>query len=188
MRRSLSPPAGLLLNETLESTATQHILAALTPGHTYNISLAAEAGGLRSPAYLEEQTCEEGGGRSDWSGGKSSGRKFHSDASICRTAAPAAAANITCRPDGAALLVSWRRPDGDLDSVVVSVSGNDTSLWTATVAPDATNVSLGQLTPGTAYLVLVQSRSGRLTNQSEASIRTGGFFSLPPLVSLDVFH
>lgn len=69
--------------------------------------------------------------------------------------------------------MSWRRPDGDLDAVVVSVLGNDTSRWTATLAPDATNVSLGQLTPGTAYLVSVQSRSGRLTNQSEVPIRTG---------------
>lgn len=72
--------------------------------------------------------------------------------------------------------MSWRRPDGDLDAVVVNVSGNDTSRWTATLAPDATNVSMGQLIPGAAYLVSVQSRSGRLTNQSEASIRTGVFF------------
>lgn len=112
-------------------------------------------------------------------GGQTGGgrdRSRHSDVSICCSAAPAAAANITSRPDGAALQVSWRRPDGDLDAVVVSVLANGTSRWTATLAPDATNVSLGQLTPGTAYLVSVQSRSGRLTNQSEVSIRTGGFF------------
>lgn len=99
-----------------------------------------------------------------------------SDVFFCYSAAPAAAADIISQPNGTALLVSWRRPDGDLDAVVVSVLGNDTSRWTATLAPDATNVSLGQLNPGTSYLVSVQSRSGRLTNQSEASIRTGVFF------------
>ncbi|XP_075900111.1 receptor-type tyrosine-protein phosphatase beta [Nelusetta ayraudi] len=141
-RLQLWDHTGLLLNETLESTATQRTLVALTPGRRYNISLAAEAGGLQSPAHLEEQT------------------------------APAAAADIIGRADGATLQVSWRRPDGDLDDVVVSVSANGSSQWTATLVPDTTNVSLGHVTPGTVYLVSVQSRSGELTNQSEAFIRT----------------
>lgn len=110
---------------------------------------------------------------------------FHSDVSLCCSAAPAAAADIIGRAEGATLQVSWRRPDGDLDDVVVSVSANGSSQWTATLVPNTTNVSLGHVTPGTVYLVSVQSRSGELTNQSEAFIRTGGFFSfpLPPLVA-----
>lgn len=108
---------------------------------------------------------------------KSWDRSLHSDVYIFCHAAPAAVSNIVAQPDGAALLVMWQRPDGDLDAVVVSVLGNDTSHWTATLAPDATKVSLGHLTPGTAYFVSVQSRSGQLTNQSETSIRTGAFFS-----------
>lgn len=102
---------------------------------------------------------------------------LHSDVSLCCSAAPAAAADIIGRADGATLQVSWRRPDGDLDDVVVSVSANGSSQWTATLVPDTTNVSLGHVTPGTVYLVSVQSRSGELTNQSEAFIRTGGVFS-----------
>lgn len=62
------PPAGLLLNETLESTATQRTLVALTPGRSYNISLAAEAGGLQSPAHLEEQTGRGGLGGAEGRG------------------------------------------------------------------------------------------------------------------------
>lgn len=102
---------------------------------------------------------------------------LHSDVSLCCSTAPAAAADIIGRADGATFHVSWRRPDGDLDAVVVSVSANGSNHWTATLVPDTTNVSLGHLTPGTVYLVSVQSRSGRLTNQSEAFIRTGGVFS-----------
>lgn len=107
--------------------------------------------------------------------GKSWDRSLHSEVSIFHYAAPAAASNVVSQPDGAALLVTWQRPDGDLDAVVVSLLANDTSHWTATLPPDATKVSLGQLTPGTGYLVSVQSRSGRLTNQSDTSVRTGGF-------------
>lgn len=103
---------------------------------------------------------------------------LHSYMSLCCSAVPAAVADITGRADGDALQVSWRRPDGDLDAVVVNVSANGSKLWTTTLAPDTTNVSLGQVTPGTSYLMSVQSRSGQLTNQSEASVRTGGVVSL----------
>lgn len=87
--------------------------------------------------------------------------------------APAAAANITAQNNGTALLLSWQRPEGDLDELAVTVSANGTSYWTKTLGPDVTGVAVGQLTPGSAYQVAVKSKSGKLTNQSEASVRTG---------------
>lgn len=87
--------------------------------------------------------------------------------------APAAAANIAAHDNGTALLLSWQRPEGDLDELVVTISANGTSYWTTTLGPDATGVAVGELTPGSAYQAAVMSKSGKLTNQSEASVRTG---------------
>lgn len=56
--------SGLLRNETLESTATQHTLLGLTAGRRYNITMVTEAGGLQSSVTIEEQTGRgaQGGG------------------------------------------------------------------------------------------------------------------------------
>lgn len=70
--------------------------------------------------------------------------------------------------------------------MAVDVSANGSSRWKATLAPDANNVSVAQLTPGAAYLVSVQSRSGQLVNQSQALVRTGGT-PLPLLLLLLLF-
>lgn len=48
-----------MMNETLESTATQHTLLGLTPGRLYNISVVTEAGGLQNSAEIEAQTGKE---------------------------------------------------------------------------------------------------------------------------------
>lgn len=91
--------------------------------------------------------------------------------------APAAASNITANVNSTCLLLSWQQPDGDLDSLVVALSTNGTGFWETTLPPDATEVAVDQLTPGSAYQVVVTSRSGELTNQSETSVRTGEVFS-----------
>lgn len=51
--------AGLLKNETLESTATQHLLSDLTPGRLYNVTMVTEASGLQSSVTVEAQTGRE---------------------------------------------------------------------------------------------------------------------------------
>lgn len=51
--------AGLLRNETLESTATQHALLNLTAGRLYNITMVTEASGLQSSVTIEDQTGRE---------------------------------------------------------------------------------------------------------------------------------
>lgn len=87
--------------------------------------------------------------------------------------APAAASNITADSNSTSLSLSWQQPDGDLDTLVVTLSTNGTSRWETTLPPDATEVAVDQLTPGSAYQVVVTSRSGKLTNQSEITVRTG---------------
>lgn len=58
-RLSSSVSAGLLMNETLESTATQHTLLNLWPGRLYNVTMVTEAGDLQSSAAIEAQTGRE---------------------------------------------------------------------------------------------------------------------------------
>lgn len=48
--------AGLLKNETLESTTTQHTLLNLTPGRLYNVTVVTEAGDLQNSRTIEAQT------------------------------------------------------------------------------------------------------------------------------------
>lgn len=54
--------AGLLRNETLGSTATQHALLNLTAGRRYNITMVTEASGLQSSVTVEDQTGRGRGG------------------------------------------------------------------------------------------------------------------------------
>lgn len=98
---------------------------------------------------------------------------------------PTAAINVTADCNSTRLSLSWQQPEGDLDALVVTLSTNGTSCWETTLPPDATEVVIDQLTPSSAYQVVVMSRSGKLTNQSETTIRTGdvlfcsfSFFSL----------
>uniref|UniRef100_A0A8C4DWK3 protein-tyrosine-phosphatase n=1 Tax=Dicentrarchus labrax TaxID=13489 RepID=A0A8C4DWK3_DICLA len=133
----------LLRNETLESTATQHTLLDLTPGRLYNVTMVTEAGGLQNSETAEAQTV------------------------------PSAASNLTAGyNNGTSLSLSWKQPEGDLDALVVTLSTNGTSRWEATLPPNATEVAVEQLTPGSAYQVAVTSRSGKLTNQSAITVRT----------------
>ncbi|XP_023118290.2 receptor-type tyrosine-protein phosphatase beta [Amphiprion ocellaris] len=134
---------GLLKNETLESTTTRHTVTGLSPGRRYNVTVVTEAGDLQNSRTIEAQT------------------------------APSAVSNVTVDDSNAtSLRLSWQRPDGDLDALVVAVSSNQTRVWEMILPPNATEVAVRQLTPGSAYRVAVTSRSGGLTSQSETSIRT----------------
>ncbi|XP_041819608.1 receptor-type tyrosine-protein phosphatase beta [Chelmon rostratus] len=133
---------GLLRNETLESTATQHTLHDLLPGRLYNVTMVTEAGGLQNSETMEAQT------------------------------APAAASNLTGDCNSTNLSLSWQQPEGDLDELLIALSTNGTSRWEMTLPPDATEVAVDQMTPGSTYQVVVTSRSGQLTNQSEITVRT----------------
>lgn len=86
--------------------------------------------------------------------------------------------NITADANSTRLLLSWQRPEGDLDSLVIKLSPNGTGRWQSALPPDATQVMVDQLTPGRMYTAVVASHSGALASQSEATFRTGQ----PPLV------
>ncbi|XP_034535170.1 receptor-type tyrosine-protein phosphatase beta-like, partial [Notolabrus celidotus] len=141
-RLQLQDHTGLLRNETLESTTTQHTVAHLSPGCLYNITMVTEAGGLQNSLTMETQTV------------------------------PASVTNLTANSNRTSILLSWQQPEGDLDELDVSVSTNGTGLKEITLPPDATEVSVDQLTPGSAYHIIVITRAGKLKNQSELSVRT----------------
>uniref|UniRef100_A0A3Q3VX91 protein-tyrosine-phosphatase n=1 Tax=Mola mola TaxID=94237 RepID=A0A3Q3VX91_MOLML len=149
-RLQLWDRSGLLMNGTLESTATQHTIGDLSPGRLYNVTMVTESGGLQSSATIEAQTV------------------------------PAVASNITADGNGTSLLLSWQEPEGDLDALAVILLTNGTSQWETTLPPDATEVAVDQLTPGSAYQVVMTSKSGNLTNKSETTIRTAALLSLSP--------
>ncbi|XP_044041315.1 receptor-type tyrosine-protein phosphatase beta isoform X2 [Siniperca chuatsi] len=141
-RLQLWDHTSLLRNETLESTATQHTLLDLTPGRLYNVTMVTEAGGLQNSQMIEAQTV------------------------------PSAASNLTADYNNTSLSLSWQQPEGDLDALIVTLSTNGTSRWETTLPPDATEVTVDQVTPGSAYRITVMSTSGKLTNQSDITVRT----------------
>ncbi|XP_041636404.1 receptor-type tyrosine-protein phosphatase beta [Cheilinus undulatus] len=142
-RLQLEDDTGLLRNETLESTTTQHTLKDLLPGRLYNVTMVTEAGGLQNSLTMEAQTV------------------------------PAAVSNLTATNNNStSVLLSWQLPEGNLDTLVVVVSTNGTSHTDMMLPPNATEVGVDQLTPGSAYQVTVMTRSGKLTNQSVITIRT----------------
>uniref|UniRef100_A0A3Q2PFE7 protein-tyrosine-phosphatase n=1 Tax=Fundulus heteroclitus TaxID=8078 RepID=A0A3Q2PFE7_FUNHE len=123
-------------------TTTQHTLSDLTPGRLYDITVVTEAGGLQNSRTIEARTV------------------------------PPAVSNITSESNATSLRLSWQRPEGDVDAVVVTFSCNDTFNPPTTRPGDVTHVAAYQLTPGTAYQVEVMSVSGTLTNQSKTTVRT----------------
>ncbi|XP_011489637.1 receptor-type tyrosine-protein phosphatase beta isoform X1 [Oryzias latipes] len=154
---SASPDqSNLLRNEVLESTATQHTLSQLTPGRRYNVTMVTEAGWTQSSSSsIEAQTV------------------------------PSAVSNITAVSiNSTSLWLSWQQPKGDVDELIVLVSSSSANIWEKTLHPNAVAVSVDQLTPGSAYQVVVKSRSGSLTNQSEIRITkapaTASLLSLSP--------
>ncbi|KAM6895658.1 receptor-type tyrosine-protein phosphatase beta [Xenentodon cancila] len=145
--------SGLLKNETLGSTTTQHTLVGLTPGRLYNVTVVTEAGELQSSRTIEAHTV------------------------------PSAVSNITKDNNSStSLWLSWQQPEGDVDTLAVTVTSNSSTIWEKTLPPDATDVAVDQLTPGSAYQVTVTSRSGNLTNQSDVTVRTAP--APPSLLSL----
>uniref|UniRef100_A0A4W6D1H1 protein-tyrosine-phosphatase n=1 Tax=Lates calcarifer TaxID=8187 RepID=A0A4W6D1H1_LATCA len=154
--------AVLLKNETLESTATQHTLVDLTPGRLYNVTMVTEAGHLQNSVEIEERK-----------------KDFISD--LFFFPVPSPVSNLTAdSSNSTSLLLSWQRPKGDLDALTITLSTNGTSHWETTLAPDATEVAIDQLTPGSPYQVSVTSRSGKLTSQSEITITAPSLLSLSP--------
>lgn len=135
--------SGLIRTETLESTAMQYTLQNLTPGRRYNITLVTESGGLQNSTSIEAQTV------------------------------PSAVSNITLNDrNSTTLLLSWQQPEGDLDALIITVLTNSSRVWGTVIPPNATQVNIDALTPGSIYNVAVVSSSQGLSNQSVITVRT----------------
>lgn len=95
---------------------------------------------------------------------------------LCFSLAPSAVYNLTTNYyNSTSVWLSWERPEGDLDTVTVTLSINGTSHRETTLPPNVTDVTVDQLIPGSAYQVVVMSKSGELRNQSELTVRTGAW-------------
>lgn len=135
--------SGLLKNETLESTAMEHTLLNLTPGRIYNVTMVTESSGLQNSMTIEARTV------------------------------PSTVSNITVvDKSSTSYSLWWQLPQGDLDTLTVTVFAGDTRVWETVLPPDATQVTIDKLTPGMTYRVAVTSSSHGLTNQSKISVRT----------------
>ncbi|KAK7896768.1 hypothetical protein WMY93_022093 [Mugilogobius chulae] len=135
--------SGLIRNDTLESTATQHTIQNLTPGRLYTITMTTESGSLQNSTSTEASTV------------------------------PAAVSNITLDDrNSTSLLLSWQQPEGDLEALTVTVLTSDTRVWETVLPHHETQVSVNKLTPGSVYKITVMSSSHGLSSQSQITLRT----------------
>uniref|UniRef100_A0A3B4ATL7 Fibronectin type-III domain-containing protein n=1 Tax=Periophthalmus magnuspinnatus TaxID=409849 RepID=A0A3B4ATL7_9GOBI len=123
------------------NTAIQYTLKNLMPGRKYNITMVTESGGLQNSTSIEAQTV------------------------------PAAVSNITLDDrNSTSLLLSWQQPEGDLDTLIITVFTSDTRVWETHLLPNATQVNINNLTPGTSYKITMMSSIQGLSNQSEITL------------------
>ncbi|KAF0021812.1 hypothetical protein F2P81_025935 [Scophthalmus maximus] len=173
-------------SETVESTTTRHTLVDLTPGRLYNVTVVTEAGDLKNSRTVEARTGRERERQRREEGNK----EYVLYLSLFPVPAPASNISVEFR-NSTILSLSWQRPTGDLDALVVALSTNGTSRReTTTLPPNATEVTFDRLTPGSTYRLAVTSRSAELTSQSEISVSTApaaaALLSLSPSSSGDL--
>uniref|UniRef100_A0A674BU25 protein-tyrosine-phosphatase n=1 Tax=Salmo trutta TaxID=8032 RepID=A0A674BU25_SALTR len=157
-RLLLTDRVGVVRNLTLESTTKNYIVTDLVPGRVYNITMVTEAGGRQSTTSRQIQTV------------------------------PYAVSNLQLENDNTqdSLRASWSQPQGDVDSIVVTLSSSGTTPLEKTLSSDTTKALFHQLTPGRTYQVSVATKSGELSNQSTASANTvPGKVSQLSMVALD---
>ncbi|XP_071187861.1 receptor-type tyrosine-protein phosphatase beta-like [Salvelinus alpinus] len=157
-RLLLTDRVGVVKNLTLESTAKDYTVTDLVPGRVYNITMVTEAGGRQSTTSRQIQTV------------------------------PYAVSNLKLENNNTqdSLRASWSQPQGDVDSIVVTLSSSGTPPLEKTLSSDTTKALFHQLTPGRTYQVSVATKSGELSNQSTASANTvPGKVSQLSMVALD---
>lgn len=140
------------------------MLLDLAPGRQYNVTVVTEAGDLQSSRSIEARTGREGE--------RGMLGSFMSK-SLSFVLAPSAVSNITVADSNStSLRLSWQQPRGDLDALVVALSTNGSSLRETALPADAAGITVDQLIPGSAYQLAVTTRSGELSSQSAATVRT----------------
>lgn len=71
------------------------------------------------------------------------------------------------------LQVSWDHVPGDVDSYLVQLLSNDSSVQEQTLSPNTTRAQFDHLTPGSTYQASIYTRSGDLSNQVNVTAATG---------------
>ncbi|XP_051918305.1 receptor-type tyrosine-protein phosphatase beta-like isoform X2 [Hippocampus zosterae] len=132
-------PGAVLANATLTAAVTQHTFDGLSPGRQYNVLVRTTSGGVQSLGVAAQ----------------------------ARTS-PAAATQLSIRSNtSTGLSFCWSRPAGDLDSYDVLLYGADEVLRERRrLGPSSLDCSFRGLTPGSAYKMVVVTRSGDLSNSS----------------------
>ncbi|XP_053361387.1 receptor-type tyrosine-protein phosphatase beta-like isoform X1 [Clarias gariepinus] len=135
----------LLRNVTLPPVSLQHEFTQLTPGKKYLILIHTLSGGIQSRVAVTNT----------------------------RTL-PAAVTDLSVLSrSSSSLSLGWSRPEGDFESLVVSLIGGNTSL--PKVHCKGSNIrscSFSPLIPGTEYRATVMTKSANLSNNNTIYART----------------
>ncbi|KAG7218953.1 hypothetical protein INR49_019400 [Caranx melampygus] len=128
---------------TLDSEVRQYRLTSLTPGRLYKIVVSTFSGPNQTFTFIKGRTVPS----------------------------PVGNLHMAPQPVGG-LLVTWTPGDGDLDMYIVSLSTTDGVIETRPVPKHVTSLDFLDLTPGHAYTITIQSKSGELINQNTVTGRT----------------
>nr|XP_061780963.1 receptor-type tyrosine-protein phosphatase beta-like [Nerophis lumbriciformis] len=135
----------VLVNATLPPTCTQHMFDSLTPGKKYRLLVQTISGGLQS-IVVSAEACTR----------------------------PAAATHLLVKSNTTtSLSFQWSRPVGHFDSYDILLCGYDNALHVRRrVPPSSQQCSFQALRPGSAYKMVVVTRSGEQSNDSSIWART----------------
>ncbi|XP_061750681.1 receptor-type tyrosine-protein phosphatase beta-like [Nerophis ophidion] len=135
----------VLVNATLPPTCTQHMFDSLTQGKKYRLLVQTISGGLQS-IVVSAEACTR----------------------------PAAATHLLVKSNTTtSLSFQWSRPVGHFDSYDILLYGYDNALHVRRrVPPSSQQCSFQALRPGSAYKMVVVTRSGEQSNDSSIWART----------------
>ncbi|RXM98725.1 Receptor-type tyrosine-protein phosphatase beta, partial [Acipenser ruthenus] len=140
----LKDDKSVILNLTLESSATTYTFPGLVPGHLYNLTIITEASGLHNESFK-----------------------------LARTA-PAKVSDLKVSNNGSldTLTATWSRAAGDVESYTATLSDNSAAPQGRSLPPGTSQAVFSGLVSGRLYQVTVSTRSGELQSEAVATGRT----------------
>ncbi|XP_054844181.1 receptor-type tyrosine-protein phosphatase beta isoform X4 [Eublepharis macularius] len=135
----------VIKNESVSSDTNKYHFYSLKPGGLYSVVVTTVSGGISS-----RQTIAEG-----------------------RTV-PSSVTGVTVNNSGRSdyLSVSWLPAAGDVDSYLVTLSHEEKTLQTLTIAKSTTECSFNTLIPGRLYNVTITTKSGKYEKHTFSQERT----------------
>ncbi|XP_072407787.1 receptor-type tyrosine-protein phosphatase beta isoform X1 [Chiloscyllium punctatum] len=143
-RLSLSDEGNVVQQNTFANSTNHHTFRGLTAGRLYNLTVISIAGDLETISSKSVQTAPA-----------KVPFVFVSNNSSCNS-----------------LLVSWKRPVGDVDSYNVTLSYRRTVKETKSLQSSTSKVVFHGLTPGRLYNITVKTIRGKLQAVAASSGRT----------------